>query len=83
MFRSSMVVRSFTQESFYRMSKYIKSRNPNERYLRTGHIVLETLKRYHSYVLALVFTLGVTCYDQIKHPEKIRVPVHDGRSLVL
>ncbi|KEG15410.1 hypothetical protein DQ04_00081090 [Trypanosoma grayi] len=83
MFRASRVTRSFSQEAFHRMSKYIKSRNPNEKYLRTGHIVLETLKRYHAYVLALAFILSVTCYEQLKHPEKVRTPVHDGRSLVL
>ncbi|EAN96962.1 hypothetical protein C3747_87g29c [Trypanosoma cruzi] len=83
MFRASILTRSFSQEAFHRMSKYIKSRNPNEKYLRTGHIVLETLKRYHAYVLALGIILTVTCYDQLKHPEKIRTPVHDGRSLVL
>ncbi|KAH9601168.1 Leucine-rich repeat [Trypanosoma melophagium] len=81
MFRATRLSHSFSQEAFHRMSKYIKSRNPNEKYLRTGHIVLETMKRYHAYVLALVFILGVTCRDQLQHPEKVRTPVHDGRSL--
>ncbi|EPY32138.1 hypothetical protein STCU_02957 [Strigomonas culicis] len=84
MLRCTSVARGgFSQEAFHRMTKYITSRNPNERYLRTGHIVLETLKRYHAYILAVVLIGGVTIYDHKQNPESIPGVVHDGRSLVL
>lgn len=84
MIRATRLVHgNFSQETFHRMTKYITSRNPNEKYLRTGHIVLETLKRYHAYVLA-IFVISVSVvYDQYNHPEKVPGVVHDGRSLVL
>lgn len=73
----------FSAEAFHRMTKYITSRNPNEKYLRTGHIILETLKRYHAYILAVVLVSTVTAYDQMSDPAKRPGVVHDGRSLVL
>ncbi|KPA75392.1 hypothetical protein ABB37_08667 [Leptomonas pyrrhocoris] len=84
MLRCSRVMRGgFSQEAFHRMTKYITSRNPNEKYLRTGHIVLETLKRYHAYVLAVCLISAFTVYDHRTHPEKMPGATHDGRSLVL
>lgn len=65
------------------MTKYITSRNPNEKHLRTGHIVLETLKRYHAYVFVIFLISGVTVYDHQRNPERMPGAVHDGRSLVL
>ncbi|EPY40010.1 hypothetical protein AGDE_03678 [Angomonas deanei] len=85
MLRASLICRSggFSQEAFHRMTKYITSRNPNEKHLRTGHIVLETLKRYHAYVIAAVLIGGATIYDQSQDPSKLPGVIHDGRSLVL
>ncbi|CAG9573103.1 conserved hypothetical protein [Leishmania major strain Friedlin] len=84
MLRRSLVMRGgFSQEAFHRMTKYITSRNPNEKYLRTGHIVLETLKRYHSYILVVALISAFTVYDHHQNPEKMPGAVHDGRSLVL
>ncbi|CAJ1023370.1 hypothetical protein, conserved [Leishmania lindenbergi] len=84
MLRRSLVMRGgFSQEAFHRMTKYITTRNPNEKYLRTGHIVLETLKRYHAYILAVVLISTFTVYDHRRHPEKMPGATHDGRSLVL
>ncbi|KAG5506399.1 hypothetical protein JKF63_05902 [Porcisia hertigi] len=84
MLRRSYTLRGgFSQEAFHRMTKYITSRNPNEKYLRTGHIVLETLKRYHSYILVVALISIFTVYDHRTHPERMPGATHDGRSLVL
>ncbi|KAG5506727.1 hypothetical protein GH5_05941 [Leishmania sp. Ghana 2012 LV757] len=81
--RSRVMCGGFSQEAFHRMTKYITSRNPNEKYLRTGHIVLETLKRYHAYILAVALISAFTVYDHRQHPERMPGAAHDGRSLVL
>lgn len=65
------------------MTKYITSRNPNEKFLRTGHIMIETMKRYHAYILAVFFIGSLTIYDQVNNPQNMPGAIHDGRSLVL
>mmetsp|Transcript_7033 Transcript_7033/g.7942 ORF Transcript_7033/g.7942 Transcript_7033/m.7942 type:complete len:82 (+) Transcript_7033:87-332(+) len=71
---------SFGHEAFSRMVQHIKKRDPNERHLRAGHIFLEVMKRFHAYVVALIFVVSATSYNQLYG--SVRTPVQDGRSLV-
>lgn len=73
---------SFSHDAFSRMMKHVKKRDPNERYLRTGHILVEVVKRMHAYFLAMVFVVMGTAYKQFQDYTIVKVPVHDGRSLV-
>jgi hypothetical protein len=70
-------------ETFYRMMEHIKKRDPNDRYLRTGQILFEVVKRMHAYFIAMAFVVGGVSYRQFQDYTIVKAPVHDGRSLVI
>lgn len=65
------------------MIAHIKKRDPNEKFLRTGHILVEVVKRMHAYFIAMAFVVGGISYRQFQDYLVVKAPVHDGRSLVI
>lgn len=84
MFRANKVLcgNILSEANFNKMLRHIKKRDPNERHLRTGHLFIEMMKRFYAYFIALGVVVFVNVRDQLENPASVRVPVHDGRSLV-
>ena len=67
---------------FTKASAALRRRDPNEKVLRFQSTYLNMMKRYAAVVIGIIVVCGETTYDQLRHPEKVRVPRQDGRSLV-
>lgn len=66
-----------------RLSEYLKSRDPNHRTLRVQSMEFERYKGHIAFIVGIGAVIGSTTYGQIQDPSSVRLPKHDGRSLVL
>ena len=69
-------------EQMYKWSQQVKRRDPNEKVLSQGFLLLENIKRYHGYLLAGFVVAMLAAHNQLMDPKDPRLCVQDGRALV-
>jgi hypothetical protein len=68
--------------AFTKLRGYITQRDPNEGALRLQWQSLESFKRTAGVFGGAVLFIWAMRREQLQHPETVRVPRMDGRSLV-